>query len=190
MPKFDSRTRNLPPARLGPAEFKAIEQALGPDFASSARWNFWSGHTNISAENLDQLLDEASDVRGISDFEFDAQLPEASITLSAGGDGCVLEYEASHTLLAQTQARARDIEGLFRENKRRGAIIPRPFASLPLAKKVWLSPSIKVGPPSRLRLDWNSIIQTAITNWLSHAGTAVISFALGAAFGWLVRAIL
>ena len=190
MPKFESRTRFLPPARLSRTEFKAIEEAIGPEFPGSREWNFWSGHTNITNTSLEEILDEVKDIRHLTDFEFAVKSPDADITLSAGSEGCILEYECSQALLGTISAKVRTIEGIFRDNRRRTAYIPRPITSLPLVKHIAAGPSFQVGAPGfQLTLDWNVIWQNVVTNWLSHFGTALISVVLGIILGWILRAV-
>jgi hypothetical protein len=184
MPKFEHRTRYLPPANLSAAEFKAIEDALGNEFNGVTQWTFWSGNTTISDMSLDDLLDELKEVAGLSDFEINGDIGDASLTITAGEDGCILEFDTSHALSGKMAARARAIEGIFRDNKRRSAYIPRPVASIPGIKKLALSPAIHVGKRRfRLQIAWDEVATKVITNWLSYIGTAGLSFLLGVAVG-------
>src|SRR5437870_474417 len=180
MTKFEHRQRILPPARLTSTELRAIQDALGADFKDATEWTFWSGHTEISEKSLDVLLDELKDIKGLSDFEMSADIPDARVYISAGADGCLLEYASSHALEGQIATKARAIEGIFRDNKRRTAYIPRPLVSLPGIKRLALSPAIKVGQARMdIHIEWNQVATKLIADWLSYVGTAAVSFALG-----------
>lgn len=185
MSKLAFHRRILPAVRLSVDELKAIEQALGVEFSESTEWNFWASHTAVSNKDLDAALEEAQDVRGLTDFEIIADSPDASITISGGTDGCFLEYQHSYALRANVTAKARAIEGIFRGSRRRTAYVPSPVTALPVIKGACRSPAIKIGAPGfRLEIEWSKVAQTVITNWLSHLGTALIAFGIGLAVGW------
>lgn len=181
MPKYEHRTRILPPARLSAADFKAIEQSLGAEFSSSTTWSFWDHQSlNITNKSLDDLLDEVSDVVGLTDFEIDAESPDASITISAGEAGCILEYDTSHALGVEIAAKARAIEGIFRDRKRFTAYLPN-FPS------AFRRPAIELGLPRRgINVSRDEIIQGILTRWLSALLTAPITFGIGVLVGLLL----
>jgi len=187
MPIYEHRTRVLPPANLTATELLALEDALMPEFDGRIEWTLWIGQRSISNSSVAALLEEVADMHGFSDFEIAAELDDASITVNGGPDGTAMESDASHALAGMISGKTRQIEGLFRDSKRRSAILPGPITALPIIKGFARPPQIKVGTPGfKLEIDWSKLAQTVLTNWLSHLGVAAISFGAGLVIGWLV----
>lgn len=158
-----------------------------PEFDGSIEWTLWIGQRSISNASVAALLDEVAEMRGFSDFEIAAEIDDASITVNGGPDGTAMEYEHSHALTAMITGKARQIEGIFRDSKRRSAIVPRPITAIPVIKGLCRPPKIKVGAPGfKLEIDWSKLVQTVLTNWLSHLGVGALSFGAGLVIGWLV----
>jgi hypothetical protein len=186
MAKLGFHRRILPAVNLTEFELSAIEQALTPEFADATQWNMWAPHVAVTCSNVEELLTDAKDVRHLTDFEIIADIPDASITVAGGEAGCFLEYQHSAALAVVITAKARGIEGIFHESRRRSAHIPSPITALPGIRRLTRSPCIKVGAPGfQLEIDWSKMAQAVITNWLSHLGTGIIAFALGLLIGWL-----
>jgi hypothetical protein len=183
LPKYAFKRIALVPPVVTAEELRAIETALGVEFANHIQWNFWSSDTNVNAEDVSVLLEDASTVRGLSDFEIVADNGDSTITLSGGATGCWAEYEARPDLEHPTRIKVRAIEGVFRDRRRRTGFLPRPLCAAPGLNKLALSPAIKIGKPGfQLRPDWNEIFNKSAINIVSYAAT----FGVGLLIGWLL----
>jgi len=183
VPEYEHDFRRLLPARLSPSEFREIETILGDEYrvpGASVTWSFARRRRTNSADNLDAVLAEIEDKRGISEFEIAAQDEHTSVTISGDDDGSFIAYESSEADLGRTLQKVRAIEAIFREHKRITAYMPNFTAAL-------RRPALDVGEPAiTLHLSRDEIIQGVLTRWLATVFAAPISFALGLLTGWLV----
>lgn len=188
MPHFKFKRRALDAPRITATGLAAVEHALGTDFAFKTQWNFWSSDTNVNAPDLATLLEDAKSVKGLSDFEIVADASECSITVSGGATGCYVEYEAAPQLEMQVVEKVHAIEGVFRQNRRRTAYLPRPLCAAPGVNKLLLSPAIKIGAPGSVQIkpDWNDIFNKSAVNIISYAATLLIGFGFGLVAGFIL----
>lgn len=169
------------PLACRPTSSERFDSILGHEYRgedASLSWDFYRRERSNSSEELEQVLGEVQDKRGIRHFEVVAEDEETRITLTGGDDGCRIDYEASERRLGDTLRKVRAIEGVFREHRRWTTYLPNWPAAL-------RRPAIAVGQPTfTLRLSRDEIIQGVITRWISSLLTGMTSFGLGLVIGW------
>jgi hypothetical protein len=173
MPEYANDTIRLSPAHLAPADFRQIDAILGPEFHgedASLSWDFYRRNRNNSSANLDEVLEEVRDKKGVAQFKVTAENDEARITLTGDDDGCWLEFESSEAAHGNVLQKVHAISGLFRERKRVTAHLPN--------VQPWMRrPKLAVGQPSlTIMLSRDEIIQGVITRWLAMVLGLPLSF--------------
>jgi len=173
-------SRRLPAAHLTPAEFRLIDTVLGAEYRTpdaTVTWEFFRGkgqRTN-SSEDLNEILNEVADKKGIYSFRVYAEDERTSIEIKGGPPGTQLTYDAAEDLLARTLDKVHRIKGIFRENGR--AIVGK----IPTVSR----PKLSVGQPIwTIKVSRDEIIQAVVTRWLITILTAPVSFAFGLMLGW------
>jgi hypothetical protein len=182
MAEYGHGSRRLPPARLSPIEFHEIDSILGDEYKNedaSLSWDFYRRDRSNSSENLEEVLREVEDKKGIHYFEVVAEDAQTRITISAGDDGCQIDYEAPEAHLGKVLGKVRAIEAIFREHRRWTAHLPNWPAAL-------RRPALNVGQPAfTIRLSRDEIIQGVLTRWLAMVFGLPVAFGFGVFTGWL-----
>ena len=177
MPRTEQHYRDLPPAKLSKQQIQEISDALPPYFEEHLTWSVWAGKTRIDEYTLIDLFESVKGVQGITELSLSVAV-EGQVTvtldLTCGEEGSWLGYSFSPEESGEIQNLARVIEGVFRDNRRRGWWLP------------WIrAPIIELGkqPKRRLNLSWDRIVENVISNWLSYLLIAITGFIIGLLVG-------
>ena len=182
MPRYNFERRHLSPPVITADELRALTHLFASD--TSSQWNVWSHDINVYDTDLERFLDEASAVKGLSDFEFICEWQQFSITLQGGASGCFIEYEADSGWESEARAMANSIKGILQNKRRKTGHFPRTIFAAPGINKLTLSPAIKIGDPGfQLRMNWNAILNKSAANIISHLGMAVSGAFVGFVIG-------
>jgi hypothetical protein len=181
VPEYEHATRNLPAAHLSADEFRQIDAVLGSEYREPhgyVEWEFYrrKGARTNSSENLDEILQEVEDKKGISGFSVYAEDELTSIEIYGGPDGSWIDYHARGEAIGRTLEKVHRIEGIFRDHVR--AILNKiPGFS---------SPNLMIGQPTyNIQVSRDEIIQAAVTRSLITLVTAPVSFGVGLFLGWI-----
>ena len=163
---------------------REIDTVIPEMLRQNVRWEAVVGEDAIQARNIDDFLQDSADETRFEELTLEAWDANNSIYLGCDSEDNYFECRFNTDNSAEFTGLTNAIEGAFRRNRRRAAIIPRVLAR---PKRFFRASKLAFGksvPSYWSELNWHKIGEDIISRVASHAITFLVGAAGGAIAGF------
>ena len=175
---------HLVPAVISAEMLREIDGVIPEMLRQNVWWEASVGDEAIQARDIDEFLEDSSEETRFEELTLEAWDANNSIYLGCDSEGnyfeCRFNTDNSTDFTGLTNA----IEGAFRRNRRRTAIVPRALAR---PKRLLRASKLAFGksaPSYWSELNWHKIGEDIISRVVSHTITFLVGAAGGAVAGF------
>ena len=175
---------HLLPAVVSAEMLREIDAAIPDLLRQNISWGARVGEEAIQARNIDEFLEDSAEETRFDELTLEAWDANNSIYLGCDSEGSYFECWFNTDNSTEFTSLTNAIEGAFRRNRRRTAVVPRLVAR---PKRFLRTSKLAFGksvPSYWSELNWHKIGEDIISRVASHAITFVVGGAGGAIAGF------